>query len=248
MHANKEITRCAKSNKYFQFVVEMKTRIFTVFIIILLFAPNAYSQLSFEIDSLGLQTIRDFHYDTPYVIDNIYEGVMVKGPLVFIYGRLRNDSEEGIIIDAFSYGMSDMSDFKSIAHMDFNTDFVYRGKPYETKQKEVLACIDIGYPFPSANPGFFKHTIIDNKQVDILYLGPGDTIAVETDSHFLKNSKFCRLKEDSWRQKHFRHAVREGKKLEKIAFEVFPSIRIAPKVVIEDEEMYNRISNSAPDL
>ena len=63
MHANKEITRCAKSNKYFQFVVEMKTRIFTVFIIILLFAPNAYSQISFEIDSLGLQTISDFHYD-----------------------------------------------------------------------------------------------------------------------------------------------------------------------------------------
>lgn len=216
-------------------------KIYTLFIFVILFAPNAYSQLSFEIDNLGLQTISDFQYDSPHVLDNIYEGVMVKGPIVFIYGRLRNDSEEGIIIDAFSYGMSDMSDFKSIAHMDFNTDFVYRGKPYETEQEKVLYDLDVSSSFPSAKYRVFKRVTADNERVDILYLGPGDTITVETDSHFLKNSKFCRLKEDSWRQKHFRHAVREGKKLEKIAFEVFPSIRIAPKVVIEDEEMYNTL-------
>lgn len=247
MHANKEITRCAKSNKYFQFVVEMKTRIFTVFIIILLFAPNAYSQISFEIDSLGLQTISDFHYDSPYVMDNIYEGVMVEGPIVYIYGRLRNDSEEGIIIDAFSYDVSD-NIYHGIAHMEFNSIFDYRGQPYETEQEKVLYDLDISSPFLSTDPKFFKHAIVDNERVNIVFLGPGDEIAVNTDSHFLKNSKFCRLKEELWRQKHFHYTVREGKKLERIAFEVFSTIRIAPKVVIEDEEMYNRISNSAPDL
>lgn len=136
----------------------------------------AGAQLSFKIDSLRLRTISDFQYDSPYVLDDVYEGVMVKGPIVYISGWLRQ-------------------------------------------------------------------TIADNEEICILYLGPGESIEVNTDSHFLNNSKFCRLKEKRWRQRHFYHNVREGKKLERIAFEVFPSIQIVPNVVIDDNEMYNTINS-----
>lgn len=57
--------------------------------------------MSFKIDSLRLRTISDFQYDSPYVLDDVYEGVMVKGPIVYISGWLRQtiaDNEEICIL------------------------------------------------------------------------------------------------------------------------------------------------------
>lgn len=200
----------------------------------------AGAQLSFKIDSLRLRTISDFQYDSPYVLDDVYEGVMVKGPIVYISGSLHNDSEKGIIIYASSHSVSD---YKPIAHIEFNTIFDYRGQRYETEQEEVLYDFNVLPAFPLTKYRSFRQTIADNEEICILYLGPGESIEVNTDSHFLNNSKFYRLKEKRWRQRHFYHNVREGKKLERIAFEVFPSIQIVPNVVIDDNEMYNTINS-----
>ena len=129
--------------------------------------------MSFKIDSLRLRTISDFQYDSPYVLDDVYEGVMVKGPIVYISGSLHNDSEKGIIIYASSHSVSD---YKPIAHIEFNTIFDYRGQRYETEQEEVLYDFNVLPAFPLTKYRSFRQTIADNEEICILYLGPGESV------------------------------------------------------------------------
>lgn len=210
------------------------------FMSLLAASTDAYSQLSFEIDSLEMRSVKDLKidYGFRYVLHYEYEGILTSGPYLKVYGRLINNTEQGLII-ASNTSYSDLYDFERISDIRFDTVFNYKGEEYVTWQYFVTGALCLVSPI--MYPKYHKIAKVGEREMDILYLKPGESIAIETNTHFLKYSGFCHLKQVQWQKKHMHYNVRESRKLERIAFEVLPSIRIKPVVEIYDEKMYNTL-------
>ncbi|MBQ0043529.1 MAG: hypothetical protein KBT05_00725 [Bacteroidales bacterium] len=110
-------------------------------------------------------------------------------------------------------------DFEHVALM-CDVSFAYKGKVYVTREDSPSGM----YYYDPSSRSYY----IGDVKVTEFYIKAGSCVNFGTYCRFMRGADFNHLRSRSYQQKNLKHNVREGKRLERIAKEVFPTVTVTP--------------------
>lgn len=140
------------------------------------FSFASKAQLAFEVDSIALHTLSNTERieDT---VHSLYSDIWWMGPVVDIYGRLINYSEEDLVLKSI-WENKETGEIVTDVSIEFSTVFEYKGEKYENDITPISPFINT-LPFPS------KEGYHNDKQVSYHKLSAKKYVKVTLTSPFL---------------------------------------------------------------
>lgn len=210
-------------------VADRKYLLITFFLLSIQHVGNC--QLRYDIDTMYMRTISDkvIYYDR-CIIDDDYEAHLKEGPELIAHGRLWNDGPSDVVYESFCdldiYPREERPghgpNFEGV-DLKFDVGFVYRNKAYVTSADFLIDLQVSNAPMRSY--------YIDDIEVTEWYIKSGSSVEFSTYCRFMKGADFNHLRSKSFQEKNLKHNVREGKRLERIAKEVFPTVTVTPILI-----------------
>ncbi len=198
--------------------MEKKAIICIICCVVFSFASRA--QLAFEIDSITLHTLSNTERieDT---VHTLYSDIWWMGPVVEIYGRLINYSDEDLVLESI-WEDKETGAIVTDVSVEFSILFEYKGEKYENTITPISPFIN-ALPFPS------KEGRHDDKQVSYHKLSAKKFVKYKLTSPFLYGLFGYKPPMGN----------RLNKKLETIALNVLPTLKViinwemCPEIEIE---------------